>query len=266
MPDGRFVSKSIAQNEELGGVSMLADYLFSRAIPHLDRDGRINANPVLLKAAVCPLRAEITEHTIPDLLNELAAAKLIRWYESCGKQVMEFPTFSVHQKGMKYEREAASRLPAYDSATCTELVRMRSGVGPDEVRPSLSEVEVKSKYSVTDVTGASADVDIPPESDLQRVMGLARKQGYECDRQDGSIASALLKKHKVEDVLRVVEGQSLLVRFNKIDGPPRMARIYSKANNVDARFWRWCEETYLAQQKRKLTGGTPGDVIFGRTG
>jgi hypothetical protein len=166
MPDGRFVSRGIAQSEQLGEVSLEADYLFTRCIPHLDRDGRMSGNPTLIKATACPLRPEITAGSIPDLVRTLSGAGLVHWYEADGKQVLEFPKFRAHQKGMKYEREAASRFPAFDCDTCTDLAAPekngKSGPTPDEVRtnsgsgpPKLSEV--KSKLSSRDSAPTFAD-------------------------------------------------------------------------------------------------------------
>ena len=75
MPEGRFISKTIAHSEDLAGVSFHADYLFTRCIPHLDREGRMNGNAELVKAIAVPLRKEITAETIPALLAELADAR-----------------------------------------------------------------------------------------------------------------------------------------------------------------------------------------------
>jgi hypothetical protein len=54
MPDGRFISKSIAINEALAGVSLQADYLFTRMLPFLDCVGRITGAPVALKPTTLP--------------------------------------------------------------------------------------------------------------------------------------------------------------------------------------------------------------------
>lgn len=142
MPEGRFISKTIAHSEQLGAVPLEADYLFTRCIPHLDRDGRMPGNPALVKSIACPLRPEIEAGSIPDLLRTLVGAGLVKWYEADGRQVLEFPGFGRHQKGMKYDREAPSRFPAYRSPASPDPIRTRSGPDPDEVR--LSEVEVKS--------------------------------------------------------------------------------------------------------------------------
>lgn len=134
MPNGRMLSKSISHSEQLSLVSLEADFLFARCIPHLDRDGRMAGKPELVKAIACPLRAEIRPAMIPDLLRQLAAEDLVHWYEVDGKQVLEFPGFATHQKGFKYEREAASRFPPFDSRTCVDLARTNSGSSPDLIR------------------------------------------------------------------------------------------------------------------------------------
>jgi hypothetical protein len=114
---GRFISRSIATSEQLGSVSLLADYLFRSCIPHLDVTGRMTGNPGLIKAAVAPLRDEIHSGNLPELLRELAAAvdhnaiPLVFWYEIGGAKVLEFPAFSKHQTGLRVDREAPSKFP-----------------------------------------------------------------------------------------------------------------------------------------------------------
>lgn len=146
MPEGRMVSKSISHNVQLARVSLEADYLFGRCIPHLDREGRMVGFPALVKATACPLRPEITVEAIPELLQSLSDQGLVRWYEVDGKQVLEFPGFRAHNRGMKLDREAPSRLPAYPSNNGADLLRTNSGPSPDLVR--LSRREVKEEVEV----------------------------------------------------------------------------------------------------------------------
>jgi len=42
---GRFVSRAIAHNRQLASVSLLADHLFTKCIPHLDVEGRMTGIP-----------------------------------------------------------------------------------------------------------------------------------------------------------------------------------------------------------------------------
>jgi hypothetical protein len=135
MPDGRFISKSIAINEALAGVSLQADYLFTRMLPFLDCVGRITGAPVALKATCVPLRDEILAEHIDGLLYELACARLIRWYECDGRRYVEFPKFGDHQRGLRVKKEAPSRHPVYNAHTCKDLreaFRLNSSPIPDQ--------------------------------------------------------------------------------------------------------------------------------------
>lgn len=156
MADGRFVSKSIAQSEQLGRVSLEADYLFGRCIPHLDREGRMTGNPELVRSMVCPLRRELDEARIGDLLAELVRAGLVAWYELEGRQSLSFPGFHRHQRGLRKGREAASRLPGPNDKGVNQIpVDRRTGSGPtpedsgltppkgSELKGSRSRSEVK---------------------------------------------------------------------------------------------------------------------------
>lgn len=121
MARGRFLSRTLAHCQQLAAVSLEADYLFARCIPHLDSAGRMAGHPTLVKAIVCPLREEVTPVLVTELLRQLAGVGLLLWYEVEGKQVLEFTGFKNHQKGMKLERESASDLPSRDAAGAKDL-------------------------------------------------------------------------------------------------------------------------------------------------
>jgi hypothetical protein len=185
MAKGRFISRSIASNEQLAAVSFAADYLFDRCIPHLDVDGRMSGNPALIKSSAVPLRAEITEQMIPELLAELAAAvdhtgrPLVQWYEQSGTKVLEFPGFA-EQQSLNRKREAKSKYPArgetakllagagWNPATggtgsgkTPAKVRSSSGGVPDNVPPKLkSKTKTKSKNK-REERDASGDASPP---------------------------------------------------------------------------------------------------------
>lgn len=154
MPDGRFLSKSISDNEHLGTVSAEAALLFSWCIPHLDRDGRLDGRPRVIKSRVMMWRDDIGEGDIPALLRELSP--LVKWYECDGTRVLWFPGFRGEQKGDAwYNKEAESRLPPH-SGDSLDLLLTDSGPSPDPV--GVREVEVKAQVEVKETTGA-----VPPE-------------------------------------------------------------------------------------------------------
>lgn len=174
------MSKSISLSEQLEGVSLEAALLFSWCIPHLDAEGRMLGNAAAVKATAVPLRREITLKKLPLLLYELARAPkddrgrpLVYWYEVQNRALLEFPGFPDHQRGQRKNREAKSRLPGHkhpdakdltpNSGVGPELVRSRSGVGPDELRLS----EVKKYVSTSEISNGGSDRELPAGSALE---------------------------------------------------------------------------------------------------
>src|SRR3990172_9497275 len=103
--DGRFLSRSVGQNEQLAQVSLEAALLFTWCLPHLDVEGRMTGNPQLVRAKVCPLRPEVTITRIPGLLRELVRHELIVWYEVQGRHYLAFPGFARQQRGLRKNKQ-----------------------------------------------------------------------------------------------------------------------------------------------------------------
>jgi len=158
MSRGRFVSRSIASNEELRGVSLRAHFLFMACIPHLDVDGRISGKAPLLKFTVLDNREEFDVGDIPALLRELcravdgAGVPLIRWYQVGNRAVVWFPKFLEQQQGMRRDREAVSKLPPWTELAVDLSLSVDSPAPPPPTPgvgaargPAQVEVEVKGK-------------------------------------------------------------------------------------------------------------------------
>ena len=211
MAQGRFVSRAIAHNRQLASVSLLADHLFTKCIPHLDVEGRMTGDPELVKIVAVPLRDEITHAMVPELLAELVSAELVIWYEAGGKQILEFPGFPDNQPGLRKDREAPSKLPSSrtqgavritgpDPAqlslevegvprgrprplrTRTGVLRTSAGPTPGEVKVKGSEVKTRPSANALGATPRVENarvVHTPPE-DLTdgQLMGLVRKHLY----------------------------------------------------------------------------------------
>lgn len=151
MPEGRFISKSIAWSEQVNGVSLKADYLFGRMVPHLDREGRLSGAPKAIKARCIPLRDEISADDVGPLLAELAQVGLIvRYSGKDGSEYLSFPGFHSHQRGARLDREAPSQIPPPPAVTArrqprrSAKPRTKSGPTPEQLRVSevkLSEVK-----------------------------------------------------------------------------------------------------------------------------
>lgn len=176
MAEGRFVSKSISTDYELNcSVSLEADYLFGKCIPHLDRDGRMTGHPGQVKATAVPLRAEMTLEVVDECLGELAAAGLVLWYQVEGKPALWFKGFGPHNKGIRYDREAPSKLPAPNHPQLqrlTTLVREYSGSTPAHSRGEERRVEESR------VSKPPAVLDSPREDGRQAGSGLEALIAY----------------------------------------------------------------------------------------
>lgn len=136
MAKGRFVAATIATDKRLNGLSVESEYLYLKAIPHLDRDGLISGD--VLWATACPRRPEFMAK-IADLVAEWEQCGLVFGYDTDEGRVLWFAGFSKNQQGMRYERESPSRfqLPPDEilnkSGFSPDEVRSYSGVTPDEV-------------------------------------------------------------------------------------------------------------------------------------
>jgi hypothetical protein len=115
---------------QLNAVSVEAEWTFMRILPHLDVEGRIHGAPPVIRAQCFPLRVNVTLDQIEERLAELHAAGLIVRYEVDGIACISFPGFRRHQRRLRVQKEAPSRLPALPSAGGPDQVRTRYGPGP----------------------------------------------------------------------------------------------------------------------------------------
>lgn len=152
MARGRFLSNQISENEELGDLAECHGpwplIVHAWMIPHLDVEGRTAGNPRVIKGRVFPM-LPITAKEVAEALRQLADAGLIRWYVAeCGTKVVSYPKFAEHQVGLRRNREAPSRFPAWDCDTCKAMnqpqLRSTSGATPDQL-PDKGEGEGKGK-------------------------------------------------------------------------------------------------------------------------
>jgi len=137
---------------------MQAELVYLKAIPHLDRDGLILGDPLILWAKVCPRRPELMGE-ISTIVHEWMESELVISYESEEGAVLFFTGFAKNQGGMRYDREGVSTLPPppgylrTDSGLVPQTntpVRQQSGVSPELVRSSdgISPSEDQHQYKI----------------------------------------------------------------------------------------------------------------------
>ena len=166
MARGRMISTEIAEDEEFNEMSIDSQFMFIRTIPHLDRDGLIAGNPILLHAKVAPLLQQYGTK-MESIINEWINSGFVIRYSDGKKDVLFFKNFSKHQNGMRYDREAVSQFsppPGYvrtedglvalsdESAPVDKktLPDSNSGNSPADIRSLADEFHVEVEVEVED--------------------------------------------------------------------------------------------------------------------
>jgi DnaD/phage-associated family protein len=167
MARGRMLSAAIAEDPEFNGMSMEAQLLFLRTIPHLDRDGLINGHPSILHGKVAPLMENLASK-MKEVIQEWIAADLVIHYTTGKTQVLFFKGFAKNQSLVYYDREAASQYPPppgyYRAAKGLKPVEEKSDAAdqspPSDERPTHEEVMTKSGQTHEEVTTNRIEVEV----------------------------------------------------------------------------------------------------------
>lgn len=189
MAEGRFISRNIAFSEQLGQISMEADYLFMRMLPHLDCEGRITGSPTSIRARVCPLRKEMNDGMVSLSIAELDQNRLIVWYEVDGMQCIEYPNFEKYQTGLRKNREAPSKIPASASLGAIRLrtilpiqapVTDNSGTIPDNSGSPPAQIKER-KEKLREVKEREVKFSAPSDAELNTKSSGAKYPNYPTD-------------------------------------------------------------------------------------
>jgi hypothetical protein len=153
MARGRFISKKISLNEEFAKIvntlGAHAGLLLTWMIPHLDRDGRMKANPDVVRAQVAPLISGVTPELVRSTLALAHELELITVYTIDGKDYLEFPKFKQNQQGLNYNREAVSDI-SENSGVSPEWVRSP----PEFCRSPHAEVKLSKEKLSTSISSS----------------------------------------------------------------------------------------------------------------
>lgn len=148
MARGRVVLKSICQSKKLAALPDDSHrLLYTWIISNLDYNGAYYADPAVVKGTVFT-RLKHTENDIADMLNTLAAADLIRIYESGNDQFLYVPDF-IDKHPKIDAREAKTSIPqppiyAEKTELSTEL-----STGVNNQKPKTDEKEHKKDVKNT---------------------------------------------------------------------------------------------------------------------
>ena len=141
MPKGRMLNKKISYDEKVAKLSLEAVLLYTWSIPHLDVEGRMYAEPSIIKGTVAPYVRDLTIEKIEQCLGELQTADLVIVYGN-GVRYVEYNGFFKNQT-LVNNREAPSSIPPPENY----WVESRSGKGREKVEEKISKVK-RSKEKI----------------------------------------------------------------------------------------------------------------------
>lgn len=111
MASGRFISKTVAHDPALARLTLAAETLYLKAIPHLDRDGLITGQPLALLGMISPMRFSELQAQMQTIVDEWIAVGLVTRYGPDHSPALFFHGFTKHQR-IRYDRETPSVHPA----------------------------------------------------------------------------------------------------------------------------------------------------------
>lgn len=142
MADGRILAKRITRSKKVASLSSdTARMFYTWLIPYLDVEGRMESDPLLLKADIAPLLPHVTEKAICAILGELHASGLIVLYKIDQTDYLQLTKFDDNQPNLRKDREAASKIPG----PTPESLRSNSGLPPDKLPSKLSKDKLREE-------------------------------------------------------------------------------------------------------------------------
>lgn len=159
MADGRMLKKQISRSKKLARLKTdSARMLYTWIIPHLDIEGRLEADPHIVKGEVVPRLETFTPENIQEYLEDMAAEELIILYHHEGDQFLQLVKFEDHQS-LRKDKEAASRIPAPSqdiSAHTPVQLPEDSGTTPDEAKQREEKLREEKQRELPDSSGRKA--------------------------------------------------------------------------------------------------------------
>jgi hypothetical protein len=126
MAEGRMIKRRISKSKKFAELKTHnARLLYLMIYPHLDVQGRLDADPKIIKGQVCPL-LNFSLSKIKEYLEDMNGAQLINLYEVNGDVFLEYTRFKDFQR-LRLDREADSDIPSNP----TQLPESR-GITPEK--------------------------------------------------------------------------------------------------------------------------------------
>ena len=153
MPD-RLINESIRTSDQINDLSWFEECFFFRLITAVDDFGRYDARPQVLKAALFPLKDDLTTKTVSAALETLATMGLVGLYEVDGKPYLYLPTWAQHKR----IRNKRSKYP--EPVTCQQSAANCGELPQNAARIQSNPIRIQSESNPNPIQGAGAPAEL----------------------------------------------------------------------------------------------------------
>lgn len=107
MPEtkGRILARSISASDGFASLTPRAALLFVMIIPHLNRHGKLQANPYTVKGTICPKLSYLNVEEIEKLLVEISRKTGLKYFAVKGTSYLHAVNFDQYQDTRKRGRD-----------------------------------------------------------------------------------------------------------------------------------------------------------------
>ncbi|SCJ42559.1 Uncharacterised protein [Anaerotruncus sp. 2789STDY5834896] len=142
MPN-RIIKESICTSDTVDELNWFEEVVFYRLMVNCDDYGRMDGRPAIIKSRLFPLKSSVTEHSVCEALERLAAVGLVLMYACSGRPYLQLVTWERHQR----IRNQKSKYPAPGAAPSApgELRTTDSGCQPTAVGCGPNPIQSGSK-------------------------------------------------------------------------------------------------------------------------
>ncbi len=152
---GRFISRKIAVDSKVNSLDDSTFLLYLMLIPHLDAEGRMQGDPVMVMGWCCPRRGWSVEK-IEGMLVTIQGVKrsdglgMIERYVADSTHCLWMPGFEGEQKGLQKDREAKGKYGHSDIPPPPKKLLKMAGIKSSIEDKSFLD-ELKAEYNHLDV-------------------------------------------------------------------------------------------------------------------
>jgi len=191
----RFIYPTIATSLSIAQVSALAELFFWRLLPQTDDQGRLTGHPKQLKALACPMRDEITEKNIPELLKELEEAELIIQYSASFEPLIQIKAWWDYQAGMRriypskypppegWQEDTVKGIQGYYLAPTNAPNSEQEPTNAPSVQLKVNIVNIP-EVNIVNIPEPEAVIAPPTTAEKEIIKSLIKLKGWQADEED----------------------------------------------------------------------------------